>query len=71
MASVLRFVCLCSVVGNGLREKTLKSLQAELLAAYGYPRLAITFANLNKVIATRESSDALGMLVTTRCVEYV
>jgi len=49
LPSLLRLVCLFSVVGNGLRDKTLKALQSELLAAYGYASLAITFANLNKV----------------------
>ena len=46
LPSVLRLLCLLSIVCNGLRPKTLAALQSELNHAYGYQRLALTWPAL-------------------------
>ena len=49
LPSVLRLLCLLSVVGNGLRPKALASAQAELLAQYGYDKIAMTLGPLQRL----------------------
>ena len=49
LPSVLRLLCLLSILGNGLKAKTLTSLQSELHHAYGHERLALTWPALTKI----------------------
>ena len=49
LTSVLRLLCLLSVVSNGLKPKTLSALQAEITHAYGFGPLALTWAALTKL----------------------
>lgn len=47
--SVLRLLCLLSVVSNGIKPRALAHLQSELTHAYGYDRLALTWPALARV----------------------
>ena len=49
LPSILRLLCLLSLICNGLRPKQLASLQKELNHAYGYQRMALTWPNLTKL----------------------
>jgi hypothetical protein len=49
LTSVLRLLCLLSVVSNGLKPKTLSALQAEITHEYGFGPLALTWAALTKL----------------------
>jgi len=49
LPSLLRLICLLSVLSNGLKPKTLAHLQAELTHAYGFDRLALTWPALARL----------------------
>ena len=49
LPSVLRLLCLLSLICNGLRPKQLAFLQNELNAAYGYAKMALTWPHLTKL----------------------
>lgn len=49
LPSVLRLLCLLSLVSNGLKPKVLSALEQELLHAYGYDKIALTLAALQHV----------------------
>ena len=49
LPSVLKLLCLLSVVSNGIRAKTLQHLQNELTHAYGFDRLALTWPSLARL----------------------
>ena len=46
LPSVLRLLCLLSVVPNGLKPKSFAHLQAEVTHAYGFDKLALTWSSL-------------------------
>ena len=49
LPSVLRLLCLLSLVSNGLRAKTLTAMQSELMHAYGFEKLALTWPALTRL----------------------
>ena len=69
LPSVLRLVCLLSVVCNGLKSRTLSHLMDELTDAYGHSRLALTWPGLQRVglLKRNEARSPLSLQETNGC----
>lgn len=72
LPSVLRLLCLLSLISNGLRPKALAAMQAELTHAYGFDKLALTWPVLSRLGMLKKQEGrsnwpalrkALGLLV--------
>lgn len=62
LPSVLRLLCLGSLVGSGIKQKVLSHIHSELFHEYGYGALALTMQRLTRLgLLRRQEGGALGI----------